>query len=123
MTDTLSERAEAAYSLKEAEYPVLTGLSRFTLKQGAQVSLDREGLVEWVARRFGVELDVNDVRLNRDELKTQLVQYSQKTGDAAEEQYQNAESKLSELFGAADPGTTMARTLGATLCPRAALAA
>ncbi len=48
VADTLYDRAEEAYTMKEAEYPVLTGISRFTQKQGAQVSLDREGLVEWV---------------------------------------------------------------------------
>jgi preprotein translocase subunit SecA len=112
VSETLFKRAEEAYTLKEAEYPVLTGLSRFTQKQGAQLSLDREGLVEWVSRRFGVEMSVNDVRLNRDELKSQLVQYSQKTGDAAEQKYQHAEAKLSELFGSSDSGTTAAVASG-----------
>jgi preprotein translocase subunit SecA len=112
VANALSTRAEAAYGLKEAEYPVLTGLSRFTQKQGAQLSLDREGLIEWVARRFGVELNLSDVRLNREDLKSQLVQYSRETGDAAEQQYQNAEAKLSELFGAADAGTTAAVASG-----------
>ena len=112
VTDTLFARAEQAYTLKEAEYPVLTGLSRFTEKQGAQVSLDREGLVQWVARRFGVDLNVSDVRLNRDELKSQLIEYSQKTGTAAEKQYQTAEQKVKELFGSSDSATTVAVASG-----------
>ncbi|MEM7317175.1 MAG: preprotein translocase subunit SecA, partial [Planctomycetota bacterium] len=108
VADSLMQRAEEAYTAKEAEYPVLAGISQFTEKQGAQVSLDREGLVEWVERRFGVKLDVDEIRLNRDDLKTQLVEYSRKTGDAAEQKYQTAEEKLSELFGTADPDTTAA---------------
>ena len=56
VSETLMKRAEDAYNEKEAEYPVLAGISRFTAKQGAQVALDREGLIEWVKRRFGVEL-------------------------------------------------------------------
>ncbi len=112
VAQTLFARAEEAYALKEAEYPVLTGLSRFTQKQGAQVSLDREGLVSWVASRFGVQLSVNDVRLNRDDLKNQLIEFSRKTGSAADQKYQHAEAKLNELFGSADSGTTVAVASG-----------
>ncbi|MGI9474315.1 MAG: SEC-C metal-binding domain-containing protein, partial [Rubripirellula sp.] len=112
VSEVLYKRAEEAYASKEAEYPVLTGLSRFTEKQGAQLSLDREGLVEWVSRRFDVELGVDDVRLNRDELKSQLVEFSRKTGSAAEQKYQSAEAKVSELFGSADSGTTAAVASG-----------
>ncbi len=112
VADVLFKRAEASYASKEAEYPVLTGISRFTQKQGAQVSLDREGLVQWVARRFGVKLNVDDIRLNRDDLKSQLIQYSRETGDAADQKYQDAEAKVSELFGSADNDTTVAVASG-----------
>ncbi len=112
VADELYRRAEEAYNSKEAEYPVLTGLSRFTEKQGAQLSLDREGLVEWVSRRFNVQLDLSDVRLNRDELKTQLVEYSRRTGSNADQQYHSAESKVRELFGTADSETTAAVASG-----------
>lgn len=112
VTVSLAERAEQAYLSKEAEYPVLTGLSRFTDKQGAQVALDREGLVQWVNRRFGVDMAVDDVRLNRDELKDQLVQYSRDAGGASEQKQQVAESKLDELFGDADSKATVAVASG-----------
>jgi preprotein translocase subunit SecA len=112
VAETLFKRAEEAYSLKEAEYPVLTGLSRFTEKQGSQLSLDREGLVQWVARRFGVQLNPNDIRLNRDELKNQLIEVSRQTGSAAEQQYQDAEKKVEEVFEGADSGTTAAVASG-----------
>ncbi|NNE01155.1 MAG: preprotein translocase subunit SecA, partial [Pirellulaceae bacterium] len=46
VADTLMQRAEEEYNAKEAEYPVLAGISRFTAQQGEQVALDREGLVE-----------------------------------------------------------------------------
>jgi preprotein translocase subunit SecA len=112
VADALYQRAEESYTSKEAEYPVLTGISRFTEKQGAQVSLDREGLVQWVARRFGVTMDIDDIRLNRDDLKTQLIEYSRETGDAADQKYQVAEAKVSELFGGADSDTTVAVASG-----------
>ncbi|TWU49375.1 preprotein translocase subunit SecA [Rubripirellula reticaptiva] len=105
---SLYERAEAAYLHKEAEYPVLTGLSKFTEKQDGQVSLDREGLVQWVSRRFGASLDVDNVRLIRDELKEQLIEFSRNTHGAADEQHALAKTKLDAVFGKADPKTTAA---------------
>ncbi len=112
IAEALSQRAEQAYSLKEAEYPVLTGLSRFTQKQGAQVTLDREGLVEWVSRRFGVRLGVDDVQMNREDLKNQLLEFSRRIGGAAEEKYLHANEKVRELFGGADPKATVAVAAG-----------
>ena len=69
-------------------------------------------MVQWVARRFGVQLDVDDIRLNRDDLKTQLIQYSRETGGAADQKYQDAEAKVRELFGTADQDTTVAVASG-----------
>ena len=108
VTETLATRAEEAYSLKEAEYPILTGLSRFTTKQGAQASLDREGLVEWVARRFDVSLSIEDVKMNREELKSQLVQFSRDANAAAQSEYESARKKVDALFGDAGEETTAA---------------
>ena len=104
----LGKRAEEAYSLKEAEYPILTGLSRFTTKQGAQTSLDREGLVEWLSRRFDVNLGIEDVKMNRDDLKTQMVQLSREANQTAENEYKVARSKVDALFGDAGEETTAA---------------
>ena len=110
--DSLVGRAEAAYSLKEAEYPGLTGLSRYSERQGDTVSLDREGLVAWVQRRFDSELQIDDVRMTHDELKNQLLEFSQSTGEAAELAQAKADSKLAELFDDADEKTTVAVASG-----------
>ena len=112
VSESLYLRAEAEYGSKEAEYPVLAGISRFTAKQGEQIALDREGLVDWVKRRFHVELNLDDVRLNRDELKLQLVPLSRETGGAAEQKYELGKTKLAELFGNADADTTAALASG-----------
>ena len=112
VSETLYGRAEKEYLAKEAEYPVLAGISRFTEQQGSQVALDREGLVDWVKRRFNADLDVEEIQLNRDQLKTQLTLFSRETGDAAEEKSQLAKDKLNSLFGNADPETTAAVASG-----------
>jgi preprotein translocase subunit SecA len=112
VSDSLMKRAEDEYTAKESEYPVLAGISRFTASQGEQVALDREGMVDWIQRRFDVEMSVDDIRLKRDELKTQLVQFSRETGGAAEAKYQVAEEKLQSVFGSADADTTAAVACG-----------
>ncbi|MFG0261707.1 MAG: preprotein translocase subunit SecA [Novipirellula sp. JB048] len=112
VTESLYKRAEQAYAQKEAEYPVIAGIARFTEKQGAQVSLDREGLVDWVGHRFGAELSPEEVRLNRDDLKAQLVEFSRRAGGAAEETNAAAQSKLNALFGNAGDETTVAVAAG-----------
>ncbi len=112
VADTLMQRAEEEYNSKEAEYPVLAGIAQFTAQKGTTVELNREGLVDWVESRFGVKLNVDDIRLNRDDLKTQLVEYSRETGNDAEKKYQTAEQKLTELFGSSDPDTTAAVASG-----------
>jgi len=106
VSETLMKRAEASYAEKEAEYPVLTGISRFTAKQGAQVSLDREGLIAWVEGRFGVTLSVEEIKLNRDDLKAQLVHYSKQSAGESGAVQQAAREKVDDLFGDADRDTT-----------------
>ncbi|MCM2372977.1 SEC-C metal-binding domain-containing protein [Rhodopirellula sp. ICT_H3.1] len=99
-------RAEAAYAEKEAEYPVLTGISRYTEKQGTQVSLDREGLIGWVKGRFNTELSLDEIKLNRDELKQQLIQHSKATASASVVAQDEAIAKVAEIFSGADDETT-----------------
>ena len=108
VTEALTQKAEDAYTLKEAEYPVLTGLSRFTTQQGAQASLDREGLVEWVGRRFEVQLGIDEIKMSREELKGQLVQFSRDANQAAQSEYDSARKKVDELFGDAPDDSTAA---------------
>ncbi len=106
VSDTLMQRAEAAYTEKEAEYPVLTGISRFTEKQGTQVSLDREGLIAWVQGRFNTELSVDEIKLNRDDLKLQLIQHSKSTASQSVAAQEQAIAKVAELFSGADDEST-----------------
>ncbi len=95
----LFERAEEAYNEKEREYPVLTGISAFTNKQGNQVHLDREGLVQWMLGRFGTTVDIEELRLNRDDLKAQLIQFSQDTTRLAAAKQREVAERVAKLFG------------------------
>ncbi|MEM9364968.1 MAG: SEC-C metal-binding domain-containing protein [Planctomycetota bacterium] len=111
---TLFDRAATAYEEKESEYPVLTGLSRFTTKQGAQVTLDREGLVAWSQGRFNANLSVEDVKLNRDDLKNQLIVYSREASSASDVMQAEAETRVQSLFEDADEDTTASLASGQT---------
>jgi len=106
--ERLIQRAEAAYAEKEAEYPILTGISAFTSKEGNSVILDREGLIAWVEGRFGVQLDPAELRLNREDLKNQLIVPSQQSNQASEAKQAEARQRVADLFGDADAEMTAA---------------
>ncbi|MEM6470782.1 MAG: SEC-C metal-binding domain-containing protein [Planctomycetota bacterium] len=108
VTDALVSRAEQAYSEKEIEYPALAGISKFTVTSGDQVILDRENLVDWIRRRFEKSLEVDGVPLQRDDLKTVLIQYSREMGEAAEGLYNEATQRAGVLFEGVDDETTAA---------------
>jgi len=102
----LVRRAEKAYATKEAEYPILTGISAYTYKEGTSVILDREGLAGWIEGRFGVKLPHETLELNRDSLKNQLLTYSQQANEASANKHLEAREKIETLFGDAEDDTT-----------------
>jgi preprotein translocase subunit SecA len=62
----LHEKASENYDLKEAEYPVMAGFYHFTSRDASgQKRYDRDQLVDWARKRFGVELSEDDVK-NKD---------------------------------------------------------
>ncbi len=107
ISELLIDRAERAYIEKEKEYPILTGLSAFTARQGAQIHLDREGLANWLQGRFGASLPIEQMQLNRDELKAQLILHSQSSSDVSRSKQAEAQQRVAGLFGKADRDTTL----------------
>ncbi len=101
VANVLIERAEGAYDEKEKEYPVLTGISAFTTKQGTQIHLDRDGLISWMQGRFGATLSANELQLNRDDLKSQLVLHSKSASRLAAAKLKETQDRVSKLFGSA----------------------
>lgn len=94
----LFKRAAEGYNHKELEYPALTGISAFTFAQGNQVHLDRDGLARWVNDRFEVEIQPEELRTTRDELKAQLVEFSVSSSQYALEAQQRVKEKIATLF-------------------------
>ena len=112
VANELNRLASAAYAQKETEYPVLTALSRFTTKQNNAVQLDREGLVDWVHGRFGQHLQVDAVKLNREELREQLIAQSRSQSGLSEKHLKEAEQKVNQFFAGADEDATVGLVSG-----------
>lgn len=102
------ERAEQAYDVREAEYPVLAAMYRFG---GKSQSLDRDGLIEWASRRFGVQLSAEDLKSKqREEIRQQFIGYSREANRHASEIAQEARDRVERLF---DSASVDHATLGA----------
>src|SRR5438874_4589533 len=81
----LKEQVKAAYEQKEAEYPVMAGIYRYTLGQGHQARLDREGLVAWARERFGTDLGLESLKSKqRDEIRAVLIEHSREAARKAD---------------------------------------
>ena len=107
------EKAEAAYDKREAEYPVMVGLSHFSDKrQGGK--LDRDSFVEWARERFEIDLGLDDLKSKqRDEVRTLLVYHSQRSKELADKMTEKTKEKVADLFAEAD-GNRTARQSGAS---------
>ncbi|QDV75801.1 preprotein translocase subunit SecA [Botrimarina mediterranea] len=105
------ERTEQAYDAREAEYPVLAAMYRFGAKQQ---TLDRDGLVDWSSRRFGVNVSLDDLKSKqREEIRQQLIEYSRESNAHAAKVAADAQSRVEMLFKSADSKATLASIGGA----------
>ena len=96
----VKERAGKAYDDKEAAYPVMAGLYHFTTRdpQG-QKRYDREALVDWARERFGVELELDDLKnIGRDEIQVKLLEHSRTSQQRANAALAEVQSRVDQLF-------------------------
>jgi preprotein translocase subunit SecA len=110
------EKAIEAYDLRESEYPVLAGLYRFSARGagGKSQGFQREELVEWARRRFGAELDLEDLKnKQREEIRQVLVEHSRQFNARANAVAEEARQRVDKLFdGEANPHATLAAVAG-----------
>jgi preprotein translocase subunit SecA len=110
------ERVTAAYDERESEFPVLAGLSRFTLRDrstGQKQGFLREELVEWARHRFGVELAADDLRAKaREDVRNMLLAYSRENNAQATKLSQEAQGRIEELFSDAGAEVTLGQATG-----------
>jgi len=102
------EIATETYAQREIEFPVMGGLIHFMTRDGSgNRRYDREQLVAWARERFGVQLDLDDLRSKqRDEIRSTLLAQSRanyEKGQTIEEEIQGRiEAVVSEREGAID---------------------
>ncbi len=106
------EQARAVYEQKEAEFPVMAGLYHFTTRDATgHKRYEREGLAQWAADRFHVELSLEDLKnKQRDEIRAILVERSRQFAEGQEEAAAEAHAWLGRVM---DPEMPADRALRA----------
>ena len=103
LQDRILKLATETYSQREIEFPVMGGLIHFTTRDGSgNRRYDREQLVDWARERFGVKLDLEDLRSKqREEIRATLLAQSR----INYEEGQNIEEELHTRGDAVCHGT------------------
>jgi preprotein translocase subunit SecA len=101
----VTEKAEATYDVREAEYPAMAGLYRFlTATGGKHLRLDGEGLAIWARQRFETELKLDELNgKTRDELFAILANHSRQSAAKADGAIREVKKKVEDIFSGADP--------------------
>ena len=87
------------YAEREARFPVLVGLAHFTIRDQNGRRYDRDGVADWASRRFGVQLDVEELRnKQRHEIEQLLYDVSRQSSQQALPYYETMRQKLANLF-------------------------
>ncbi|GAA4426213.1 preprotein translocase subunit SecA [Bremerella cremea] len=95
----VQQKAIEVYDHKEAVYPVLTGLYKFSDKSGGHARLDREGLLNWAGSRFETPLDTEEFKSKqREEIQQLLIPLSEKHKNVAREKMRVVEDKVEQLY-------------------------
>jgi preprotein translocase subunit SecA len=93
------ELATSAYDTKEAEYPVMVGLMRYS-NSTSSARLEREPLVDWAQQRLSGEIQLDDLRSKqREEIREILLQHSVHSQNRSFELQAEAAQLLDRLFG------------------------
>ena len=102
------EKAAQVYEERETEYPVLAGLYHFTTEDSdGKKRVDREALVAWARERFGIELDVAELKSRqRDEIRSLLVEHSRALQQHANAALDEVHRRVDKLYGVATADQT-----------------
>ncbi len=109
------ERARDAYDARESEFPVLASLLRFTQRDrsGNRSGFQREELVEWAKKRFGIELSIDDLKTKqREEVRKMLLEFSRQNNVRANEVAAEAQQRVDALFAESGTSTTLGQATG-----------
>lgn len=93
------EKAQLAYEEKEIAYPVMAGLYHFTTRDNTgHKHYDRDGLAQWAAQRFHVELSVEGLKnKQRDEVRDLLIEHSREFARGQEKAMAEIRQRYAEI--------------------------
>ena len=102
----IHDKAVEAYNVKEAEYPILAALYRFSRRDSGQhAKIDRDALITWARQRFDVELQLDDIKnKQREDIRETLLQLSRTHQHQANQLLGEIDQRVDQLFGAAQEG-------------------
>jgi preprotein translocase subunit SecA len=102
------EKAAQVYEERETEYPVLAGLYHFTTEDSdGKKRVDREALVAWARERFGIDMDVSELKSRqRDEIRSLLVEHSRALQQHANAALDEVHRRVDTLYGVATADQT-----------------
>jgi preprotein translocase subunit SecA len=103
----LTKTAEIAYRRKESEYPVLAGITKFGRPAGNnQYQLDKDSLVAWAKSRFNTDISEEEMTTEMlGDVRNRLIERSEAHYLSGEKLAAEAEAKVKEFFGGAEPNT------------------
>ncbi len=105
------KRTLEGYAEREAKFPVLAGLAHFTIRDQNGKRYDREGVADWAAKRFGVELDVEDLKnKQRREIEETLFEVSREASRRSAPFYEQMRVYLDKLFTEEDVAIDVIRS-------------
>ena len=108
------EKAAQVYDQRETEYPVLAGMSHFTMQdQNGRKRVDREALAAWARERFNVQLDADDLKSRqREEIQGLLVEHSKAQQQQANAALDEVHRQVEKVFNSAAPDQTAGAATG-----------
>ncbi len=113
-TRLVYERAERAYDEKEAQYPVMAALYRYSSGPGHS-RLDRDGLAAWARERFQADLQVEDFKhKQREDIRELLITQSRYCQQRAQDHHEQVQARVDKLFGPDSEGRTAIIAAGGT---------
>lgn len=96
IVELAADRAHELYDRKEASYPLIAAITRFTKDEHG--NLDREALADWAGRRFEIELQPEDLNgLSRSEAYQFLLDKSEASQTRAKELEDELESRIEQI--------------------------
>ncbi|MBM4004866.1 MAG: preprotein translocase subunit SecA [Planctomycetes bacterium] len=110
--DLAAQRAATCYAEREAEYPILAAISRFTRRDNSKTSfVDGSAVYDWACKRFGCPIDRQVLeQRSLDLVRPVFIEASRKSHETGAVLRSQGDEFLERIFASAVENTTAAET-------------